>query len=240
MYISMMVCDDLEEERAALVRMIGQYGQRHGLDLQVESAAGGEELLARWAPGRWDLVFLDIFMPGLGGVETARCLREEGEACGRIFGNNGQEHGLESFELRVMDYLLKPVSQALLDQALDWFMQQEACRLRQLQVGTEDEPLAIRASEVDYIEMRRHTAVIRAAGETYEVRRTMEALEEELNDSRFFRCHRSYLVNLDRVMNLSRRDFLMENGDLVPISGKWAAEARQRYQEWLLAKNWGR
>ena len=140
-----------------------------------------------------------------------------------------------------MDYLVKPVGQAAVDQAMDWFVGQEAARLRLLRVGTEGEEDAetVRVGEVDYIEICRHTAVVRAAGRVYEVRRTMDALEEELNDSRFFRCHRSYLVNLDRVQQIDHKDFVMESGDRVPISSKCAAEARRRFQEWLLAKNWG-
>lgn len=241
MHISVMICDDLEEERAAMARMVDSYGRRHGLAIQIEGAAGGEELLAQWAPGRWDLVFLDIFMPGLSGVETARRLRAADRTCALVFATTSQEHGLESFELQVMDYLVKPVGQAAVDQAMDWFVGQEAARLRLLRVGTEGEEDAetVRVGEVDYIEICRHTAVVRAAGRVYEVRRTMDALEEELNDSRFFRCHRSYLVNLDRVRQIDHKDFVMESGDRVPISSKCAAEARRRFQEWLLAKNWG-
>ena len=86
MHISVMICDDLEEERAAMARMVDSYGRRHGLAIQIEGAAGGEELLAQWAPGRWDLVFLDIFMPGLSGVETARRLRAADRTCALVLG----------------------------------------------------------------------------------------------------------------------------------------------------------
>ena len=88
--------------------------------------------------------------------------------------------------------------------------------------------------------MYRHTAAIQAGGRGDGRRRTMDALEDELKDSRFFRCHRSYLVNLDRVQALQQRDFVMENGQRVPISLKSFGEARRRLQEWMLAKNWGR
>ena len=240
MRLSVMVCDDLEEERAALARMLRDYGRRREVEIRLESAAGGEELLDRWSPGRWDVVFLDIFMPGLSGVETARQLRRRDSACALIFATTSQEHGLESFELQAMDYLVKPFRQEEVDQAMDWFVQREAARLRLIQVGSEEAPATLRAGDVVWMEMRRHTAVIQAGGRTYEVRRTMEALEEELGGDRFFRCHRSYLVNLDRVRSLEGRDFLMEDGQRVPISAKRYGEARQRFQEWLLVKNWGR
>lgn len=239
MRISVMVCDDLAEERAALARMVGDYCRRKAIEVSLESAAGGEELLERWRPGRWDLVFLDIFMPGLSGVETARRLRQKDTACALIFATTSQEHGLESFELRVMDYLVKPFDQSLVDQAMDWFVQRDTIRLRQISVGGEWQTQWVRPSDVAWLEMRRHTATIQVGDRTYEVRRTMEALEAELEDDRFFRCHRSYLVNLDRVQTLEDRDFLMEDGTRIPISAKHLSEARQRFQEWQLAKNWG-
>ena len=60
-YISVMICDDLEEERAALARMVRQYCQRCALELRLDVASSGEELLDRWTLGQWDLVFLEYF-----------------------------------------------------------------------------------------------------------------------------------------------------------------------------------
>ena len=147
---------------------------------------------------------------------------------------------MEGFDLQVMDYLLKPFDQGQLDRTMDWFVQQTADRLRLLRVDMEGEELTIRVGDIDYVEMYRHNAAIHAGGRVYGLRRTMDALEDELKDSRFFRCHRSYLVNLDRVQALQQRDFVMENGQRVPISLKSFGEARRRLQEWMLAKNWGR
>ena len=186
MYISVMICDDLEEERAALARMVRQYCQRCALELRLDVASSGEELLDRWTLGQWDLVFLDIFMEGMTGVETARSLRQRGEECALVFATTSQEHGMEGFDLQVMDYLLKPFDQGQLDRTMDWFVQQTADRLRLLRVDMEGEELTIRVGDIDYVEMYRHTAAIHAGGRVYGLRRTMDALEDELKDSRFF------------------------------------------------------
>ena len=164
MYISVMICDDLEEERAALARMVRQYCQRCALELRLDVASSGEELLDRWTLGQWDLVFLDIFMEGMTGVETARSLRQRGEECALVFATTSQEHGMEGFDLQVMDYLLKPFDQGQLDRTMDWFVQQTADRLRLLRVDMEGEELTIRVGDIDYVEMYRHTAAIHAGG----------------------------------------------------------------------------
>ena len=76
MVISVMICDDLPEERANLVRMLRHYETGHDVELDLETAADGAELLERWKPGRWELVLLDIFMPQLNGIEAGRRLRK--------------------------------------------------------------------------------------------------------------------------------------------------------------------
>jgi CheY-like chemotaxis protein len=124
MPIPILVCDDLPEARTNLTGMLRHYEAAHQLALEIETAGDGAELLDRWRPGRWALIFLDIFMPKLDGVEAARKLRQAGEKCSIVFATTSRKHGLEGFELRVTDYLTKPFTQEDVDSAMDWFLQQ--------------------------------------------------------------------------------------------------------------------
>ena len=105
MTISILVCDDLPEERTNLSQMLRRYESTHDLEFDLETAADGSELLAMWKPGRWDLIFLDIFMPQLNGVEAARRLRKVDDRCEIVFATTSREHGMEGYELHAMDYL---------------------------------------------------------------------------------------------------------------------------------------
>ncbi len=240
MRIAVAVCDDLEEACLDQSRKIADYGVRRRVELTVETVLSGEELLTRWTPGRWDLVFLDVYMEGLDGVETARQLREREPGCSLILATTSMDHGLESFELEALDYLVKPFAQQDVDAAMDWFLRKRSSDLQMLSVAPEGGAGDVRLADILYVEMQRHTAAVHTLDGVYDLRKTMEILEQELADRRFYRCHRSYLVNLDWVRQMLRRDFEMENGDLVPVSAKRLAEARQAFLEWSLAKNWGR
>ena len=83
MELSVIICDDLAEERSQLCRFVQAYGQERGYRLRMEEAAGGEELLSRWRRDRWDMVLLDIYMPEMLGTAAAKELRDMGSA-GRI------------------------------------------------------------------------------------------------------------------------------------------------------------
>ncbi len=83
--------------------MLQRYETERGTSLRLETAADGAELLALWRPGRWDLIFLDIYMPQLSGVEAARRLREVDRRCEIVFAATSREHGMVGHELHAME-----------------------------------------------------------------------------------------------------------------------------------------
>ena len=71
MKISVAVCDDLEEERLQMARMLKNYGRRNGVSWNIELLESGDAFLEVFQPGRWDIVLMDIYMDGLNGMEAA-------------------------------------------------------------------------------------------------------------------------------------------------------------------------
>lgn len=240
MKFALMVCDDLEEERVALVRMLRNYAARHGVELTVETAAGGEELLSLWAPGRWDIVFLDIYMPGLSGVEAARSLRERDRTCALMFATASRDHGIEGYALGVTEYLLKPFSQRDVDEALDWYIKEHAVGERLLRLWVDWDEIGVPLGDILYIEVQDHLALVHTGGQVIRTNRGLDSLEQEIGEARFLRCHRSFLVNLEHVRELTNRDFLMDSGDLVPISRLNLPRVRQTFSEWRMLRAWER
>lgn len=231
-----MLCDDSEEDRDALARALQDYAARHGLELRLETASDAGELLRRWSPSRWDAVFLDIFLPGLSGVDAARRLRAMDRSLCLIFATVSREHGLVSYDLGVTDYLLKPLSQRDVDSAIDYFLEKYADALRSLRVRTAWEEFDVRFRDIRYIEIRDHRAILHTREQELAVWRSLDELEEEMNDERFLRCHRSYLVNLEHVKALEKHDFLMDCGDLAPVSRQKIQSVQKKYHEWLAGR----
>ena len=120
---------------------------------------------------------------------------------------------------------------------MDWILQDQAPRLRTLRLYVNWNEVEVRLRDITYIEIREHTALIHLNGQTISPRRSMESLEEELIGTSFFRCHRSYLVNLQHVDSLQKRDFCMDDGSLVPISSQHLAKARKLCQELFLERS---
>ena len=233
------VCDDLEEERALLGHILQSYAQRKGLSLQLHLFVSGEELLHNVRQVcACQVLFLDVYMPGISGVEAARRLRAAGCGTSIVFATTSTDHGVDSFEVRASDYLVKPFRQEEVDRALDWCLEHMPEPLRSLSVYAEREPQEFPLASVLYIEVLGHQSHIHTLRQTVVVRKSLDDLERAVDSPDFFRCHRSFLVNLNFVQDITGSDFRLSDGTLVPISSGNLSKIRNLFSDWTYMKAW--
>ncbi len=233
------VCDDLEEERALLGHMLRSYAQRKGLSLQLHFFVSGEELLHNIRQVcACQVLFLDVYMSGISGVETARRLRAAGYGASIVFATTSTDHGVDSFEVRASDYLVKPFRQEEVDRALDWCLEHMPEPLRSLSVYAEGEIQEFPLASVLYIEVLGHQSHIHTLRQTVVVRKSLDDLERAVDSPDFFRCHRSFLVNLGHVERIESSDFLMSDGARIPISSPNLPRARNIFTDWIYRNAW--
>ena len=236
---SIAVCDDLESERIVLARMVQSYARRQGLSVHLRLFSSGESLLsALQRPDPIHLLFLDIYMPGLSGVETARRIRASGSEVSIIFATTSQDHGLDSFDVRASDYLVKPFREEDVFSCLDWFFSHIPEPLRPLSVYSEGEWQKLPLSSILYIDVYDHQSRIHTTRGLIVARRGLDDLESAIDSEDFLRCHRSFLVNLNHVEGVEGNDFRMEDQTLVPISSTNAVRIRGQFIDWTYMKAW--
>jgi DNA-binding LytR/AlgR family response regulator len=151
-----------------------------------------------------DLVFLDIEMPGMTGIELLRSLPKKPLI---IFTTSNKDYALEAFELNVVDYLLKPVTLPRLLQAIE--KAREVVQRDNTEVNTIDEDYIfirdngilkkIRLEEILWIEAMGDYIKIYTPGKWHIVHTTLKAVEEKIRSSKLMRIHRSYIVALDKI-----------------------------------------
>lgn len=241
MNLNIAICDDLQEERVGLARLVRAYCQRRGIEARLRLYASGRELLdSVGESGQLNLLFLDIYMPGLSGVDTARELRRTDRSCAVIFVTTSTDHGLESFEVEASDYLVKPVQAEDVDRAMDWYVRHMPEELRALRVYSEGEWIETPLSAILYIEILDHQAYIHMKNRTVVARRSMSDLVSSIDSPDFMRCHRSYLVNLNYVRSIENSDFRLTDGTLVPIRAGSLNKMRDDFISWTYKKAWSR
>lgn len=237
MDISVLVCDDLNEARGDMIRKLRDYEARRGVEIEIDTAANGTELLSMWRPGRWSIIFLDIYMPEMDGIEVARRLRAADPACEIVMVTTSRDHGITAYELHAMDYLTKPYTQEDVDEVMDWFLKQRTERSAELNVRTQEGDCAVRTEDIRYIESRGHNCVIHAGRQELNVRATLDELLGDLGETGFFRCHQSFLVNFRHISQAEKRFFLTDSGERVPISASNLARSKTALLEWVALQN---
>ena len=202
----------------------------------VDTAASGEEALHALTGEHYDAVFLDVRMPGLDGVELARVLRRFASPPALIFVSAYESAAVEAFELRALDYLLKPVSRARVAEALGRIAApppaSEAPETLAVDISGGGTRL-VRRDDVLYLQSQGDYVRVVTPDGRFLVRGTLGEIERRWEPHGFHRVHRRFLVNLRRAVEVRPQLngtalLLLADGAELPIARREVAELRRR------------
>ena len=222
--IEIAVCDDEE----IIIERIADLIKKQNMGCHIESFQAGNELLS--AKRRFDLIFLDIQMDGINGMETAKAVREYDRKAVIIFVTAVKEYVFDAFDVGAFHYILKPIQEQKFTEVFENAVRE--IQERQIQketpalfLKTKNKSYTFNQSEVIFIESKNRKAVIHTTKTTLEVYAVMKKLQQELGNS-FYRCHRGYLVNMEHITEYSSDMIEMDNGERVYL-------AKEKYQEFV-------
>lgn len=215
--IRVLIADDEPGMRMILRKMIARV---EGYEL-VGEAQDGQELIALFEQHRPQVVFLDVDMPVMNGVACANRIQDEDPACVLIFATAHEEYRSDAFAVYAFDYLLKPFRMERVIETLTRVRE----RLRAVQQRPQNPvPASVRRVKpagrmmlkhrdgVTFINMAdilliqredRSTVIYTADGGSYYTSDTLSETEARLDPETFFRCHRSYIINLNRIHDIT-------------------------------------
>jgi two-component system, LytTR family, response regulator len=208
----------VDDEPIARERMLSLLREHDDIELVGECANGlqAKDVIEAVSP---DLLFLDIQMPEMNGMELARTIQSSGAAV--VFVTAYDDYAVQAFEVHALDYLLKPFSTERLCSALgharEFVARQRAGRAsgravapepaganrrNRLMIKSEGRIHFVRMAEIDWCEAAGNYVRVHAGTQRYLVRDTMSHLEAELDPQQFIRIHRSTIVNADRIQEM--------------------------------------
>lgn len=238
--IHIAVCDDEKSMSEKIEKLVEFFFRKKKTDISVAVYSSGEELLK--SDERIDILFLDIGMQGMDGIETARVLRADGYNGFLIFVTVLKEMVFQSFEVQPFDYLVKPVREECFEQTMERLFLSMQDRLSTKNINL----LVRKGCESNIISFQdiicceiidRKVYLYLISGEIIDYYEKMDDLEKKL-DGRFFRCHRSYLINLNHLQSYRDNTAYMADGKEIPVSrlrGKEFSKAILRYmKDWRL------
>ncbi|MCI8354408.1 MAG: response regulator transcription factor [Lachnospiraceae bacterium] len=175
----------------------------------------------------FDVVFLDIIMRELDGIKTAQIFRERASDKILIFVSSSREYVFEAYDVEAFQYLLKPVDDRKLKSVLQKAVLKTESRLQEfIIVSRERQKKKLFLDDIYYFEIKGRMVDAHGPEGIFTYYEQMGKLENKLQDKGFFRCHKSYLVNLKYVDRYNRQEVILENGEKIVI-------AKRRYEQFV-------
>lgn len=229
------VCDDSQHELLRLVSLVEAYRRERKADLHYFCFQSATELLASMHGDQYDVLLLDILMPGLSGLQAAREVRNSNSQVEIVFLTTSPEYAVESYSVRAYHYLLKPASPEKLFPILDRLRDNLRRPEEALRIKTQSSVFSLPFGKIECLEVNaKRLYFCLTDGSSRQVPGTLAEFEPALlTKPGFVKVHRSYLVNLQWVQELRPGELITVSGRRVPISRAAYAQVRTAYTQFL-------
>lgn len=216
------ILDDASDDRKTLLDYTIRWAEEAGVPLDPSPLLvdSGEGLLEAFAPGRFDVAFLDIYLSGCSGVETARHIRRLDGQCCLVFSSSSPDFATDSYEVNASWYLLKPYSYEKVKQALDRCSEALLERVRFISVPGQNSRLRLPLHQIAWTEYENRKILVhfKDGSHAYVMLRQGEMAEALLCYPYFCDCMKGLIVNFEAVDQLLDNRFLLRDGHTLPIS----------------------
>lgn len=211
------IVEDEADCASQLQNYIQRYAQECNQDISTTWFQDGLELLDDYTPA-WDVIFLDIQMAHMDGMETARRIRKQDGEVTLVFITNLARYAIQGYEVDASDYILKPLEygrfRARMDRLCISFARKPQ---RYIMLPLAEQKLRLAVDDILYAEVMDHDLQVVTANQRYLMRGTLQELENMLKGQGFSRCNRSDLVNLRRVTGVEK-EAVQVGSAVLPLS----------------------
>ena len=229
------LCDDQRSQLEHLRSIILAW---KGEETSVSCFDNGDDLLRAHAAAPFDIIFLDVLMPLLNGMETARELRQKDKTVKLVFLTTSSDFAVEAFTVKASNYLLKPADRDKLYACLEELDQELRASARKISIKGSHALHQIPVADIEYIESQnKRILFVLSGGETILSGEPLYAYEEKLTlEDGFFKCSRSFIVNIHRIDTFTPKEIRTRSGARIPISRSCHREFENAYFSVLFGK----
>ncbi len=226
------VCDDIQEDAA----LLADYLKEIIPEIKADLYGDGWELIKNFAETgqKYDLIFLDIHMPRMNGIDTAKEIRKKDLFVPIIFVSVSDKFYREAYDTFAFNYLIKPLKKERLEYVLYPLLYRGLGKEeRVLNFRYRSQVHTLKLSEIVHISSSLHTVNFYLKdGRSVHCRGKLIDFADQLKDSTFLRCHQSFYVNMTEIISMKADSFQVKDG-IIPISRSYAKQVQETYKKYL-------
>ncbi len=228
------ICDDCINEYNVLLEYINEWGNKIDSAITVEYFSSAEEFLFYWPEEKsFDLIFLDIEMKSISGMELAKEIRKIDDNLIIVFVTGYKNYVFDGYTVRALNYILKPISKNKCFEVLDFVLKEISCNNENKYYVLKNykNSRKIKLDDIKYMIMFSHYIDIVTEDEVIKYKTKIGDIAKELPYPTFIRCHRSYIVNLNYVETILPDKLILTDGLSIPISKKKWKDVNEAFIE---------
>ena len=203
--IKVALCDDIIDYNKKMESYIEKYGNENHVEVKITSYGSGSQLLLNYQKRKFDVIFLDVSMPEMDGFETAEEIRKSDTDVSIVFCTSYYTitNAGKGFEVAAEDFLSKPLLYRKVENILNKIYKKKLLNAEEkLFLKCHDGLITLQLSDIIYIQTENKLLILHTIHGDVQSSQRMSELEKRLSKKQFFRCHNSYMVNFDYMMEM--------------------------------------
>ena len=229
------ILDDSKEDLRQIKSVISSYYESLNTSADIRLYSSAESFFAKYSPGFYDLIIMDIYMGTMTGMDAARKLRDAKDTAALIFITSSDAYAVESYDV----HLMKPFDPEKLCRILSTIQLRQSQNSRYIELISDRTPVKIPVRSILYVDTYRNAIQVHTtdAGiiRSY---MTFQKFEEILDGMKcFLSCYRGCIVNMDHIEEITGEGFLMDSKELVTVRKRGSNAIKKAYLEYLFSSD---
>lgn len=236
--LKIAIIEDEQIHTDLLAGYLRTWSKEHGTSVSIQEFSSAESFLFGWEETNdYDILFVDIQMKEMNGMEMARKVREQDEKISIVFTTGITDYMENGYEVEALHYLLKPISMEKIGQCMDKVLRRRH-KDHYVVVHGKEETVRIPVDRITYVEARGHGCVLETCVKTgegmqTEITESISEMEKMLKDHGFLKCHRSYLCRIGSIHQIGRTEITLDSGSMIPVSRRMYADVNHAFIEYF-------
>ncbi|MDF2586305.1 MAG: Response regulator of the LytR/AlgR family [Anaerocolumna sp.] len=233
MILQIAVCDDEKVTLEELEKQLNKEFATTDLEYEIHSFTNSLDLLEATKTIIFDILFLDIEMPQVTGIELAAEIRAVNNFVYIIFITNREDLVFQSIHFRPFRFIRKKYLYEELSEAILALTKKIKAENIYYKINFQNTTIEIKITEILYIESFRHDIYLNSKDTTYRIRSNLSKMEKELEPLGFIRVHSGYLVNYRYIFSIEKTKVILSNQDSIPLSRYRFEAVKQKLQLYM-------